>query len=159
MNGREQDIELAGLGDNSYLLTDSGEKLLLVKSPTNADLTVPAGKVMDGALVFAGKLPSSGNVSLVLNATDTADNVYSARPRFEAVLPLDSAGMGSVPETSSLSNMRGLPVSRFGPAASAAGELVGTANNATNDHAIEKLKSGLGAVGEGQGTVVSLPAT
>ncbi len=157
MNGRERDIELAGLGDNSYLLTDSGEKLLLVKSPTNTDLTVPAGKVMDGALVFAGKLPPSDNVSLVLNATDTADNVYSARPRFEAVLPLDSAGMASVPETSSLSNMRGLPVSRFGPAANAEGSF-GAANNATSDlRAIEKLKLDLGAVETERGTVVSLP--
>lgn len=157
LNGRDRDIELAGSTDASYLLTDSGEKLLLVDSPTNADLAVPAGKMMDGALVFAGQLPSSGKVTLVLNANDTPNSEYSSSPRFEIDLPLDRAGGGSVPETSALSNMRGAPVSRFGPA-TGGGTTFGAAGNATSSlSAVEKLKSDLGAVDTDRGTVVSLP--
>lgn len=156
LNGRDRDIELAGSTDNSYLLTDSAEKLLLVDSLTNAGLAVPAGKAMDGALVFAGALPNSGNAVLVLNAQDTRNSEYSSSPRFEMSLPLDRAGSGSVPETSELANMRGVPVSRFGPVASDAGSFSATANASSSLQAVEKLKSDLGAVETDRGTVVAL---
>lgn len=156
LNGRDRDIELAGSTDNSYLLTDSGEKLLLIDSLTNVDLAVPAGKTMDAALVFAGALPGSGSAVLVLNAQDSGSSSYTSSPRFEVSLPLDRAGGGSVPETSALSNMRGVPVSRFGPAASGGGSFGAAANASSSLQAVEKLKSDLGAVETDRGMVVSL---
>lgn len=156
LNGRDRDIKLSGSRDNSYVLTDAGEKLFLVDSPTNAGLAVPAGKVMDGALIFAGNLPSSGTASLVLNANDSGTGEYSTRPRFEVALPLDRAGGGSVPDNSALSNMRGVPVSRFGPATNADSSF-GASNAASSSfQAIDKLKSDLGAKETDRGTVVSL---
>jgi outer membrane protein OmpA-like peptidoglycan-associated protein len=157
MNGRERDIELNAVKDQSYIVTDSGEKLMLVPSPTNADLAVPPGKAMDGALVFAGTLPSSGSATLVLNGHDSRDGQYTSSPRFEVALPLDRAGGGTVPEASALSNMRALPASRIGPAAGG-GSSFGAANTATSNlSAVEKLKSELGATESDRGTVVSLP--
>lgn len=156
LNGRDRDVKLAASGENSYLLTDAGEKLLLVDSPTNAGLAVPAGKVMDGALVFAGKLPSSGEATLVLNANDSGSNEYSSRPRFDVPLPLDRAGGGSVPETSALANMRNLPVSRFGPATNTGSSFGASNAGSSSFQAVEKLKSDLSAVETDRGTVVSL---
>jgi outer membrane protein OmpA-like peptidoglycan-associated protein len=157
MNGRERDIELNGGREQSYIVTDSGEKLLLVPSPTNADLAVPPGKSMDGALVFAGKLPASGNATLILNGSSSRDGQYESTPRFEVALPLDSAGSGDVPEASALSNMAALPASRLGPA-SGGGSSFGAAKTATSSlSAVDKLKSELGAVESERGTVVSLP--
>lgn len=157
LNGRDRDIELASYNEGTYLLTDSGEKLMLVKSPTNEELSVPAGKAMEGALVFAGTLPSSGTTTLVINANESSNSEYSSNPRVELPLPLDKVGGGSVPETSALSNMRSVPISRFGPARSG-GSSFGAANNASSSlSAVEKLKSDLGAVETERGTVVSLP--
>lgn len=156
LNGRDRDMELDSYRDKGYLLTDSGEKLLLIKSPTNADLAVPAGKAMTGSLVFAGTLPSSGSVSMVLNADDSGNGEYSSNPRFEVALPLDRVGGGSVPEASALSGMTSVPVSRFGPA-SGGGAGFRAANNASSSlQSVEKLKSDLGAVETERGTVVSL---
>lgn len=157
LNGRERDIELANYSEGSYLLTDSGEKLLLLTPPTNKELSIPAGKAMDVALVFAGTLPSSGQVTLVLNANDTGNSVYSSNPRFELALPLDKAGGGSVPETSALSNMRAIPASRFGPAAGGGSSFGAAGNVSSSFSAVEKLKSELGAVETARGTLVSLP--
>ncbi len=157
MNGRERDIELNAGSEQSYILTDGGEKLLLVPSPTNADLAVPPGKAMDGTLVFAGKLPSSGNATLVLNGNSSRDGQYTSSPRFDVPLPLDRAGGGDVPEASALSNMVPLPASRLGPARGG-GSNFGAAKTATSSlSAVEKLKSELGAVESERGTVVSLP--
>lgn len=157
MNGRDREIELSGNRDQSYIVTDSGEKLMLVPSPTNAELAVPPGKAMDGALVFAGKLPSSGNATLILNGSSSRDSVYIPSPRFEVALPLDSAGGGDVPEASALSNMAALPASRLGPA-TGGGSNFGAAKTATSSlSSVEKLKSELGAVESERGTVVSLP--
>lgn len=156
LNGRDRDIELANYSEGSYLITDSGEKLMLVAPPANKELSVPAGKAMDAALVFAGSLPGSGQVTLVLNANDTGGSEYSSNPRFETTLPLAKVGGGSVPETSALSNMRGVPVSRFGRAAGG-GSTFGAGGNASSSlQAVEKLKSDLGAVETDRGTVVSL---
>jgi outer membrane protein OmpA-like peptidoglycan-associated protein len=156
MNGRDREIDLNAGTDHSYIVTDSGEKLMLVKSPTNADLAVQPGKMMDGALVFAGKLPSSGRATLILNSHDTGDNQYSTYPRFEAALPLDGASGGDIPEVSALSNMQNVPASKFGLAASG-GSTFGAGARATSSlQAVEKLKSELGAVETDRGTVVSL---
>lgn len=157
MNNRDRDITLVGGSDDSYILTDSGEKLLLVPSNTNAKLSVAPGKAMDGVLVFKGQLPSSGTATLVLNGNGSRDGEYSSSPRFEIALPLDAAGSGDVPEQSALSNMRALPMSRLGPATSG-GSSLGTAGTATSNlSAVEKLKSELGATETERGTLVSLP--
>lgn len=156
LNGRDRDITLAGRGDNSYVVTDSGEKLLLVSSSNNANLAVPAGKVMDGALIFAGNLPTSGQAAIILNANDSGSGEYSSRPRFEVTLPLDRAGGGTVPEKSALSNMRGVPVSRFGPSTTAGSNFGASNASSSSFQSITKLKSDLGAVETDRGTVVSL---
>lgn len=157
MNGREQEIRLNSGREHSYIVTDSGEKLMLVESPTNTNLAVPPGKVMDGALVFAGKLPSSGRATLILNESDSNDNGYTSTPRFEIALPLDGSRGGPIPEASALSNMRPVPATKLGPA-TGAGSTLGQAGRATSSlQAVEKLKSELGAVETARGTVVSLP--
>lgn len=156
INGRDREVELNAGTENSYIVTDSGEKLLLVPSPTNADLAVPPGKTMDGALVFAGAVPSSGTATLMLNASDSIDNKYSNSPRFEVELPLTGSRGGSVPEVSALSNMQNLPASTMGVAAEG-GSSFGQAARATSSLAVvDKLKSELGAVDSERGTVVSL---
>ncbi|PZN97212.1 MAG: hypothetical protein DCF31_01855 [Alphaproteobacteria bacterium] len=157
LNGNSRDLRLADRADNAYLLIDSGEKLMLVPSPTNPGLAVPAGKIMDGTLVFTGALPASGRATLVLNASDSRDNRYSRSPYMEAALPLDGAGGGSIPEASALANMQPVPVSTFARA-SGGGSTLGQANQATTSLSrVDALRSELGAVETERGTVVSLP--
>lgn len=157
MNGRDGDIELRSGDEATYLVVDSGEKLMLVPSLTNPRLTVPAGKVMDGELVFAGTLPSSGQATLVINASGSADSRYSSAPRFEVTVSLDGAGASAIPEKSGLSHMVPVPVSRFGPAAASRSSLGVGASGESSLSAVDRLKSELGAVETDRGTVVSLP--
>lgn len=157
LNGRDREMKFDAGTDHSYIVTDSGEKLMLVKSPTNASLAVQPGKSMDGALVFAGKLPASGRATMILNAHDGAANQYTLNPRMEVALPLDGARGGSIPEASALSNMQPVPASRFGQAASG-GSSFGAAGRTTSElKAVEKLRSDLGAVDTDRGTLISLP--
>lgn len=157
LNGRERDVSLNSGSEDSYIVTDSGEKLLLVPSATNAKLSVPPGKAMDGTLVFAGRLPSSGTATLTLNGNSSRDSQYTSSPRFEVLLPLESAGRGEIAEQSALSNMRALAASRLVSAAGG-GSQFGAARTATSNlSAVERLKSELGAVESDRGTVVSLP--
>lgn len=156
LNGRDNDIKLNGGREQSYLLTDGGEKLLLVPGPTNSELAVPPGKTMDGEIVFAGKLPSSGTATLIFNANDSRDSRFTLSPRFEARLPLDGAGGGGIPEASALSGMRDTPATRMGPAR-AGGSTLGAAGTATSSMTVvERLKSELGATESDRGTVISL---
>jgi outer membrane protein OmpA-like peptidoglycan-associated protein len=158
LNGRERQITLNRGRENSYLLSDSGEKLFLVPPAGNPNLAVPAGQVMDGALVFSGALPRSERATLLLNENGSADGAFSASPRFQIALPLSGAFGGSgVPETSALSNMRPLPASSLRPAATTVSRL-GAGGQATSDlRTVEALKSELGATETDRGTIVSLP--
>lgn len=156
INGRDREIRLDAGRDKSYILTDSGEKLLLVPSPTNANLAVPPGKMMDGALVFAGLVPSSGSATLTLNSDGSPDNMYSSSPRFEAALPLAGSRGSSVPETSALSNMQSLPASTLRMAAGGSSGLGQAGRSTSNLTVVDRLKSELGAVDSDRGTVVSL---
>lgn len=158
MNGRGREIELSPGTGNSYLLTDSGDKLLLVPSATNANLTIPAGQTIDAALVFAGELPREGNATLVLNEGGSTDSVNSSRPKFQVAMPLGGAARGgSIPEASALSGMRPNAVSVLGLATSG-GSSLGAGGQATSSlEAVEALKTELGAVETERGTVVSLP--
>lgn len=158
LNGRDREIELSPGSDNSFLLTDTGDKLLLVPSASNANLAVPAGQTIDAALVFAGELPREGRATLVLNEDGSADSVNSNRPKFQLAIPLDgAAGGGSIPETSALSGMRPNAVSTLRPATSG-GSSLGAGGQATSSlQTVEALKTELGAVETDRGTVVSLP--
>ncbi|GLI99070.1 OmpA family protein [Sphingobium sp. BS19] len=156
MNGRDREIELDALSDKSYIVTDSGEKLMLVQSPTNPDLAVQPGKAMDGLLIFSGRLPSSGTATIVLNEHDSGGE-YTRNPRLEVVLPLDGSRGTVTSEVSALSNMRPLPTGRFG-AATGGGSQFGSAGRATSNlSAVQLLRSELGAVDTDRGTLVSLP--
>lgn len=156
LNGRDREIELDALTEKSYIVTDSGEKLMLVESPTNSDLAVQPGKTMDGELVFAGALPSSGNAVMILNEHDSGGE-YTRNPRLEVTLPLDGSRGGSIPEASALSNMQPLPTGRFA-AATGGGSQFGAAGQATSSlSAVQELRSELGAVDTDRGTLVSLP--
>ena len=157
MNGRDGDIQLRSGDESTYLVTDSGEKLMLVPSLTNSRLTVPAGKVMDGELVFAGSLPSSGQATMVINANGSADSRFASDPRFEVTVSLDGAGASTIPEKSGLSHMLPVPVSRFGPAAASTSSLSAGASGTSSLSAVDRLKTELGAVETDRGTVVSLP--
>ena len=157
LNGRDREMKFNAGTDHSYIVTDSGEKLMLVKSATNPGLAVPPGKMMDGQLVFAGKLPTSGQATLILNSHDTADGEYTLTPRLEVMLPLDAAGSGSVPEVSALSNMQPVPASKFGRSAGGGSTFAQSGQSTSTLKAVEKLRSDLGAVETDRGTVVSLP--
>lgn len=157
LNGRDREIRLNRGTENSYLLTDGGEKLLLVAPPANAALAVPGGRAADLSLVFAGALPRSGTATLILNEGDTADGEYSSNPRIELSLPLDRAGSGSIAETSSMANIRPVPASSL-RAAAGGGSTLGTGAQGESSLArVDALKSELGAVETERGTVVSLP--
>lgn len=158
VNGRDREIELNASRDNSYLLTDSGEKLLLVPSPANEDLAIPAGQTIDVALVFAGELPRGQKATLVLNATGSTSSTASYNPKFQIIVPLDEATRGgTIPDASSLSGMRPNTASSLQPA-TGGGSTLGAGGQATSSlQGVEALKTELGAVQTDRGTVVSLP--
>ncbi|MDZ4370783.1 MAG: OmpA family protein [Phenylobacterium sp.] len=159
LNGRDRDIELNAGRENTYLLTDAGEKILLAAPTANPKLTIPAGQSIDADLVFAGVLPRGERATLVINQQSRSDNVYSNSPRFEAVLPLDGARGGrDLPETSALSAMRPNPASRLGPTAAGASGLGAGALASSNLKVVEALRTELGAVQTERGSVVSLPS-
>ncbi|OWK32396.1 OmpA family protein [Sphingomonas mucosissima] len=155
-NARDRDITLNEGSEQSYILTDNGEKLLLVPGAANGDLSIPAGKAMDGEIIFSGKLPSSGTATLIFNANGSRDSAFTASPRFEVTLPLDAAGGGGIPDASALSGMRAIPASRMGPAGGG-GSSLGNAGTATSSLAlVDRLKSELGATESDRGTIISL---
>ncbi len=158
MNGYNSDISLDPARLNTYLITDSGEKLMLIEPATNPDLSVPAGKTMDGDLVFQGALPSSGRAMLVINQHGRVDRESTSSPKFEVALTLDgSRGGATIGETSSLSGMRPNPASQL-RLARESGSSLGTAGQATSNlQVVETLKTELGAVETERGTIVSLP--
>jgi len=158
INGRDREIVLNRRSDASYLLTDSGEKLLLVPSANNANLSVPAGQTIDAALVFAWELPRGANATLILNENGSPDNANSSSPRFQIVLPMkDAARGGAIPEASALSAMRPNAVSTLRPA-TPGGSALGAGGLTTSTlQTVEALRTELGAVDSDRGTVVSLP--
>lgn len=156
VNGRDREIDLNGGNEQSYLLTDAGEKLMLVPPGTNSRLSVPAGQTIDAALVFAGE-PSGDEAVLILNERSRSDNVYTNSPRFEARLPLDGAGGGTIAEQSALSGMRPVAASALSPRAASGSGLGETARSTSQLRAVEALKTELGAVETERGTMVSLP--
>lgn len=158
INGREREIELSAGPDATYLLTDSGDKLMLVASSTNANLAVPGGQTIDAALVFAGELARDGAATLVLNENGSSDSVNSSRPKFQIAIPLDGAARGgAIPDASVLSRMRPNPVSTLRLAAPSGSSLGAGGQATSNLRAVEALKTELGAVETDRGTVVSLP--
>jgi len=158
MNGRDRDIDLNSSDETSYLLTDSGEKLFLVPSPANDDLSIPAGQTIDVALVFAGKPRRNAPATLVLNERGSADSVSASNPRFQIALPMDRAVRGgSIPEASALSNMRANVASNLRPAAPGGSGLTAGGQATSTLQAVEAMRTELGAVDTERGTVVSLP--
>ena len=158
MNGRDREIVLNRGSEASYLLTDGGEKMLLVPSATNANLSIPAGQTIDAALVFAGELPRGGDATLILNEDGSPDNVNSSSPRIQLVLPMGEASRGgSIPEASALSGMRPNAVSTLRPATSGASGIGAGGLTTSSLRTVEALRTELGAVETARGTVVSLP--
>lgn len=158
-NGRDREVKLNSGTDRSYIVTESGEKLMLIDAPTNPDLAIPPGKSMDGTLVFAGSLPATGTATLILNDRDSRDSMYTSTPRLEAVLTLrPGQNGGAVPDASALSNMVSVPLSTVGPAKALNGTDGSIGGVATSSlQAVAELKTELGAVDTDRGTVVSLP--
>lgn len=155
VNGRDREIDLNGGREQSYLLTDAGGKLMLVPPATNSRLSVPAGQTIDAKLVFEGE-PSGDEAVLILNERSRSDNVHTNSPRFEARLPLEGAGGGTIPEQSALSAMRPNAASALSPRAAGGSGLGGTERSASDLRAVEALKTELGAVETERGTMVSL---
>lgn len=157
INGRDRDITLNSGSEGSYLLTDSGEKLVLLAPPTNANLNVPAGQTLDGVLVFEGVPPRGGEVVMVLNERGSPDNIFSNNPRFEFRLPLDGAFVGNVgAEVSALSGMRSNAVTTLRPMRAEGSSLDASGRSTSQLRAVEALRTELGAVQTERGTVVSL---
>lgn len=157
MNPRDREIALNSGRENSYLLAGGGEKLLLAPSAGNPRVTIPSGQTMDAALVFAGTLPRSDRVTLVLNENGSADSPYASSPRFQLALPLDGAfGGGAIAEASALSNMRPNAASSLRPAGATASTLGSGAQSTSSLRVVEALKSEFGAEQTDRGTVVSL---
>ncbi len=156
VNGRDREIDLNGGREQSYLLTDAGEKLMLIPSATNSRLSVPAGQTIDATLVFEGE-PGGDEALLILNERSRSDNVHTNSPRFEARLPFDGAGGGTIAEQSALSGMRPNPVSALRTRAARGGPGLAETERSTSElRAVEALKTELGAVETERGTMVSL---
>lgn len=155
MNGRDREIRLNQGRENSYILGDGGEKLLLVPPVSNTTLAVPGTRATDMTLVFEGAVPGDGNITLVLNENGSSES-YSSNPRFQISLPIAGGG-GSVAETSAMSNLRPIPMTTLGPASASGSTLGSTAQGTSDLRAVEALKSELGAVETDRGTLVSLP--
>jgi outer membrane protein OmpA-like peptidoglycan-associated protein len=155
MNGRDREIRLNQGRENSFILTDGGEKLLLVPAANNTALAVPGTRRANMTLVFAGALPASGNATLVLNESGSSES-YSSNPRFQIDIPLANA-RGAVPEASSMSDLRAVPATSLRPARSEGSSLGTAAQGASSLQAVEALKSELNAVETERGTIVSLP--
>jgi outer membrane protein OmpA-like peptidoglycan-associated protein len=155
LNGRDKEVILNQGTEKSFLLTGSGEKLFLVPPTANTTLAIPAGQVMDLALVFQGTLTGDGKATLVLSENGDVDGIYASRPKFQVPLGA-AAGGGTVPEVTEVANMRPVPASTL-QAASGAGSQLGSGGQATSElHTVEALKSELGAQQTERGTVVSL---
>lgn len=156
MNGTNGEIRLNQGRDNSFVLSDGGEKMLLVPPAENTNLAVPAGRSADITLVFEGALPRSGNGTLVLNESGS-DSQYSNNPKIQVTLPSDRLGVGSVPETSAMANLRPNAVTSLRQAAPQGSTLGSGGQGGSNLQVVDALKSELGAVETDRGTVVSLP--
>ncbi|MCA1196414.1 EAL domain-containing protein [Sphingomonas sp. R647] len=111
LNGRDRDIQLNAGNEQSYILTDSGERLPLVPSTTTRDLAVPPGKMIDGLIVFAGKLPSSGTATLIFNGNSSrAARATLQRLKAHGIrIVMDDFGTGY----SSLSNLQAFPFDKI----------------------------------------------
>ena len=158
INGRDREIELNGGREQSYLLSEEGEKMMLVPPTVNERLSIPAGQTIDATLVFAGTPPRGSDAVLIFNERSRTDNVHTNSPRFEARLPLDGAlASGSIAEASSLSGMRPNAASTLQPRAGEGSTLGGSGRSASELRAVEALKTELGAVETERGTMVSLP--
>ncbi|WP_292106891.1 OmpA family protein [Brevundimonas sp.] len=157
INGRDRSVNLISGDESSYLLTDSGEKLLIIPPATNERLSIPAGQTLDGVLAVAGAPPRGGDVVLVLNERGSSDNIHSEAPRMEVRLPLGGAfGARTVAEVSALTNMRAVPRSVLRPFTGEGSSLGAGGRSASELRVVEALKTELGAVETERGTVVSL---
>lgn len=159
-NGRGREISLNAGRENTYLLTDAGEKLLLAPPAANTAFSIPAGRSIDAALVFSGALPRGERATLVINEQSRSDNAHTSSPGFQTVLPLNGAyGARDVPKVSGFSGMRPNAASRLGPATAAGSSLgVGGSRATSSLQVVEALRTELGAVRSARGDVVSLPA-
>lgn len=155
VNGRDRDINLNSSQEQSYLLTDAGDKLMLVPPVTNPRVNVPAGQTIDVSLIFAGE-PAGDEAVVILNERSRSDNIYTNSPRFDARVPLNGAGRGSVAEQSVLSGMRPNPASSLQPSTGDGSTLGGTERRTSELRAVEALKTELGATETDRGTLVSL---
>lgn len=158
INGRDREVQLSPGDETTYLLTDRGDKLLLVPSSTNARLAVPGGQTIDAALVFAGKLAGDGSATLILNENGSSNSASSSRPKFQLAIPLEGAAHGgTIPDASALAGMRPNPVSSLRVAAPRGSSIAAGGQATSTLQAVEALKTELGAVETDRGTVVSLP--
>ena len=147
VNGRARAILLDPGRFNTYLLTESGANLFLVKPEQNPFVEAPGGQIIDATLVFDGVVPTGQRATLVINQ-QTRSGRPTDTPRFEIPLAsLPKAG-GPVPATTTLSGLRPIAVTRLEQ---------GPAPAKTQPTAVGALKSELGAVETDRGTVVSLP--
>ena len=74
----------------SFLQTETGERLMLKRPDDNRDLRIADGATMDGKLVFLGRVPAeAGQVRLVFNDGNTGDN--SIGPGMNILIPLKPA--------------------------------------------------------------------
>lgn len=158
VNGRDREIRLNGGREQSYLLTQAGEKLLLIPPGINPQLGVPAGQTIEASLVFEGEVPGVNPTTLVLNERTASDNIYSASPRFET--PLEAASMvrtGQIGSASALAVMRPNATSALHVRTVGGTSLDGGGLATSELEAVEALKTELGAVETERGTLISLP--
>lgn len=92
VNGDDSAITLNRWNNNKdgYIVASTGEKLYLSPPAGNPTMSVPQGQTMQGELVFLGRLPKSGDATLVLNEGSNT-NQYTDNPTFQVPLPLSSA--------------------------------------------------------------------
>ena len=89
VNGADRDVML-DWSDQKTFLAAGGQKFFVSPPVENKNLKVVGGATMEGDLVFLGRLPRSGTVTLVINEGQS-DSQYNNTPGLSVPLPTTDA--------------------------------------------------------------------
>lgn len=89
VNGADNDIVLNWGNQKTFLVAD-GQKFYLSPPLENKDMKVTAKTTMQGEMVFLGRLPTTGNVTLVLN-DGMSSGEYSREPNLSIPIQISTA--------------------------------------------------------------------
>lgn len=162
INGRDREVSFNrfGDGDNSFIVSGSGVKLVLSPPPDNMKLLVQPKQSMDAQLVFLGELPAGQQAQLVLNEGQSATGKFADSPGYRVTIPLSGEAFGddgSKKKISRIASSRNIAMTNLSAATAgtSSSEASGVATSSLSP--VEALQSDLSAEETDRGTLVSLP--